>query len=92
MGSATVSGTQCVGVVTTSEGTTLSLRSKYFNIAVYNSKDTEITEDDFMPEQYSYDLDAQKYDYAEGKRQAEAYFFRNAAFPAVAVRVAMVVS
>jgi hypothetical protein len=29
-------------------------------MAVYNSKDTEITEDDFMPEQYSYDLDAQK--------------------------------
>ncbi|CAM3714672.1 hypothetical protein GCM10009865_28190 [Aeromicrobium ponti] len=33
-----------------------------------------------------------KYDYAEGKRQAEAYFFRNASFPAVAVRIAMVVS
>jgi peroxiredoxin/nucleoside-diphosphate-sugar epimerase len=62
------------------------------SMAVYTSKDTEITEDDFMPEQYSYDLDAQKYDYAEGKRQAEAYFFRNAAFPVVAVRVAMVIS
>jgi hypothetical protein len=48
-------------------------------MAVYNSKDTEITEDDFMPEQYSYDLDAQKYDYAEGKRQAKAYLFRDAA-------------
>jgi len=45
-----------------------------------------------MPEQYSYDLDAQKYDYAEGERQTEAYFFRNATFPAVAVRVVMVVS
>ncbi|TFE26707.1 redoxin domain-containing protein [Cohnella luojiensis] len=62
------------------------------SMAVYNSKDTEITEDDFMPEQHSYDLDAKKYDYAEGKRQAEAYFFRNAVFPVVAVRVAMVVS
>jgi peroxiredoxin/nucleoside-diphosphate-sugar epimerase len=62
------------------------------SMAVYKSKDTEITEDDFMPEQYNYDLDVQKYDYAEGKRQAEAYFFRNAAFPVVAVRVAMVVS
>ncbi|TVY07151.1 redoxin domain-containing protein [Paenibacillus cremeus] len=62
------------------------------SMAVYNSKDTEITEDDFMPEQYNYDLDAQKYAYAEGKRQAEAYFFRNAAFPVVSVRVAMVVS
>lgn len=45
-----------------------------------------------MPEQYSYDLDAQKYDYAEGKRHSEAYFFRNAVFPVFAVRVAMVVS
>ncbi|MDR6881884.1 redoxin domain-containing protein [Bacillus sp. 3255] len=62
------------------------------SMAVYSSKDTEITEEDFMPEQYSYDLDAQKYEYAEGKRQAEAYFFRNAVFPVVAVRVAMVVS
>jgi peroxiredoxin/nucleoside-diphosphate-sugar epimerase len=62
------------------------------SMAVYNSKDTEITEDDFMPEQYSYDLEVEKYDYAEGKRQAEAYFFRNATFPVVAVRVAMVVS
>jgi len=62
------------------------------SMAVYNSKETEITEDDFMPEQYSYDLDAQKYEYAEGKRQAEAYFSRNAVFPVVVVRVAMVVS
>ncbi|WP_274652852.1 redoxin domain-containing protein [Paenibacillus humicola] len=62
------------------------------SMAVYYSKDTEITEDDFMPEQYGYDLNAQKYDYGEGKRQAEAFFFRNAAFPVVAVRAAMVVS
>ncbi|TFE26692.1 hypothetical protein [Cohnella luojiensis] len=62
------------------------------SMAVYNSKDTEITEDDFTPEQYVYDLEVEKYDYAEGKRQAEAYFFRKATFPVVAVRVAMVVS
>jgi len=62
------------------------------SMAVYNSKDTEITEDDFTPEQYVYVLEVEKYDYAEGKRQAEAYFFRNATFPVVAVRVAMVVS
>ncbi|CAN7742210.1 hypothetical protein [Paenibacillus sp. LjRoot56] len=61
-------------------------------MALYNSKDTEITEDDFTPEQYVYDLEVEKYDYAEGKGQAEAYFFRNATFPVVAVRVAMVIS
>lgn len=62
------------------------------SMAVYGHKDDETTEEDFRPGAYQYDLDAQEYNYAEGKRQAEAYFFEHAPFPVVAVRVAMVVS
>jgi nucleoside-diphosphate-sugar epimerase len=62
------------------------------SMAVYGHKEGEISEDDFLPEDYSFDLDADNYAYSEGKRQAEAYFFQYAKFPVVAVRVAMVVS
>ncbi|GGE50985.1 NAD dependent epimerase/dehydratase [Pullulanibacillus camelliae] len=62
------------------------------SMAVYKHKDGELVEEDFLPEQYPYDLEAHAYTYAEGKRQAEAYFYQKAAFPVVAVRVAMVVS
>lgn len=61
-------------------------------MAVYDHKDEEITEEDFRPQKYPYDLSAPEYSYSEGKRQAEAYFYQNALFPVVAVRVAMVVS
>lgn len=62
------------------------------SMAVYGHKDDETTEEDFRPETYPYDLNVKEYNYAEGKRQAEAYFLQHAAFPVVAVRVAMVVS
>lgn len=62
------------------------------SMAVYGHKDDEMTEEDFRPEDYSYDLDAAEYRYDEGKRQAEAFFYQHAPFPVVAVRVAMVVS
>lgn len=62
------------------------------SMAVYGHKDEETTEKDFQPKTYQYDLNATEYNYAEGKRQAEAYFFQHAPFPVVAVRVAMVVS
>ncbi|MGM0879289.1 MAG: NAD-dependent epimerase/dehydratase family protein [Bacillota bacterium] len=62
------------------------------SMAVYGHKEDETTESDFRPENYSYDLEANEYAYDEGKRQAEAYLFQHAAFPVVAVRVAMVVS
>jgi len=62
------------------------------SMAVYGHKDDEITEEDFRPDHYAYDLAAEQYSYDEGKRQAEAYFFQHAPFSVVAVRVAMVVS
>ncbi len=62
------------------------------SMAVYGHKEDEITEEDFSPNPYHFDLEAEHYSYAEGKRQAEAYFFQKASFPVVAVRVAMVVS
>lgn len=61
------------------------------SMAVYTGKDTTITEDDFDPWHYPYDLGA-SLNYAEGKRQAEAYFFQHAPCPVVAVRAGMVVS
>lgn len=62
------------------------------SMAVYGHKDGEITEEDFLPNQNSYDLEAERYTYSDGKRQAEAFFSQNASFPVVEVRVAMVVS
>lgn len=62
------------------------------SMAVYGHKDGETIEEDFDPSHYTYDLEAPEYSYAEGKRQAEAFFLQNAPFPVVAVRVAMVVS
>lgn len=62
------------------------------SMAVYDHKDTEIIEKDFSAEQYPYDLEAENYQYGEGKRQTEAYFFQHAPFPVVATRVSMVVS
>lgn len=62
------------------------------SMAVYKHKDDELVEEDFSPQHYPYDLTVNDYTYAEGKRQAEAYFFQKAPFPVVAVRVAMVVS
>lgn len=61
------------------------------SMAVYAGKETIITEDDFDPQHYPYDLGASA-NYAEGKRQAEAYFFQHASCPIVAVRAGMVVS
>lgn len=37
------------------------------SMAVYGHKDTVIMEDDFSPEQYAYDLEAEDYQYDEGK-------------------------
>lgn len=62
------------------------------SIAVYDVQEREVAEDAFAPGAYEYDLDAPQYAYDEGKRQAEAYFYRHAPCPVVAARVAMVVS
>ncbi|HSU80649.1 MAG TPA: NAD-dependent epimerase/dehydratase family protein, partial [Candidatus Angelobacter sp.] len=62
------------------------------SMAVYGHSEAEITEEAFNPYDYPYDLKSVNYAYDEGKRQAEAYFFKKAPFPVVAVRVAMVVS
>ena len=62
------------------------------SVSVYRPQEAPLGEGAFAPETYPYDLGAQQYAYAEGKRQAEAYFFRHAPFPVAAVRVAMVIS
>ncbi len=62
------------------------------SMAVYPFQDADLEEGGFQPEDYPYDLDATDYDYAEGKRQAEAYLFRHAPFPLAAARVTMVIS
>lgn len=62
------------------------------SMAVYPHHDDVITEEDFRAEDYPVDLTMKTYDYAEGKRQAEAYLTQNAPFPVVRVRVAMVIS
>ena len=61
-------------------------------MAVYSGKEDIAREADFDPGTHPIDLEWETYSYAEGKRQAEAYFFQHAPFPVVAVRVAMVVS
>ncbi len=61
-------------------------------MAVYTPQDAPLEEEAFAPDAYPYDLDAAQFTYAEGKRQAEAYFFRHARCPVVAARVSMVVS
>lgn len=60
--------------------------------AVYPHKETLITEADFDAQSYPIDMDVERYEYGEGKRQAEAYLFQHAPFPVVAVRVCMVVA
>lgn len=61
-------------------------------MAVYAGQEDEISESDFVPSQHPVDLRAPEYTYAEGKRQAEAQFFRHAPFSLVAARVCMVLS
>lgn len=62
------------------------------SMSVYDGKEDVITEADFDAQTYPVDLDAESYEYGEGKRQAEAYLLQNAPFPVVTVRVSMVVS
>ncbi|MDA8347174.1 MAG: NAD-dependent epimerase/dehydratase family protein [Thermaerobacter sp.] len=62
------------------------------SMSVYGPQEAMIGEEAFAPESHRYDLQAEQYTYAEGKRQAEAYFFRHAPCPVVAARVSMVIS
>lgn len=61
-------------------------------ISVYDPSPAMTKESDFDPIGYPVDLQAESYEYGEGKRQAESYLFAHAPCPVVAVRVAMVVS
>lgn len=62
------------------------------SMAVYTHRDGIRTERDFDPLRQEVDLSAAEYAYDVGKRQAEAYLFRNAPCPVVAARVGLVAS
>jgi len=62
------------------------------SMMVYNDKYGIIDETDFDPSIYPIDLSLADYAYAEGKRQAEAYFFQHAPFPVVAIRPGMIIA
>lgn len=60
-------------------------------LSTYEATGTAHTEDDFNP--YTYEIrmgDTNEFTYGEGKRQAEAVFFKYAEFPVVAVRFPIV--
>lgn len=60
-------------------------------LSTYEADGKSKTENDFDP--YKYDIhmgDAKNFTYKEGKRQAEAVFFKEAQFPVVAVRFPIV--
>lgn len=60
-------------------------------LAVYNADGLEKHEADFDPYQYEIKLNGREsFNYADGKRQAEAVFYKYAAFPVVAVRFPIV--
>lgn len=60
-------------------------------MAVYEGSEEPITESHFDPLHSLIQLDQESYTYAEGKRQAEAYFHQFAPFPVTSVRVSMVI-
>lgn len=60
-------------------------------MAVYDGSSDILEECNFNPYNYEVDLTHTTYDYKEGKRQAEAYFYQNASFPVVAVRPPFVI-